>query len=354
MIMMANITLFVGSYTQPEAHVPEACGEGIVTLAFDPATGRLERRAVFKEILNPSYLAFDAARRRLFAVSENITGEGAVWQFDVSADGILTPVSRQPSHGAATCHVEILPGEHVCAASYLGGCLAVYPLTNRTLAPAERVFHYQGTGANPQRQDASHAHQIVVAPNKKWFYVCDLGADRIWQHDIDAHDEPVGYPMPAGLGPRHMAFHPSQPRAYVLGELTGVVAVCDWNAPTGALDLVATTQALGDDAAAAAIRIHPSCRALWISLRKSRSLKVFALEKDGLPGAATEYRLESGEPRDFAISPDGRWLISANQSANDLAVIELHPTTGMPTARPLTRFGIGTPSSVLFIPCCNP
>jgi 6-phosphogluconolactonase len=404
----AEQLLLIGSYTQSEAHVPTGCGEGIVTAALDPATGRLERRSVFRGVLNPSYLAFDAASRHVFAVSENIGGVGEVQQFELGVDGSLSSVRRQSSHGAATCHVSVLPDGRVCAASYVDGCLAVYPVRNGKLAPASRVFRYVGRGANPLRQEASHAHQAVVAPGGRWFYVCDLGADCVWRHDIAAAETPVCCPMPPGHGPRHLAFHPALPRIYVLGELTGSVIVCDWDAQTGALHLAATTRVLDEDAAAAAIRVHPSRHALWISVRKTRSLVAFRLDESGMPGAswecgdlsalsagdlspsngarptpldslaaerglalatsrqsgesggksplsrtlaavAVEVPLDSGEPRDFAISPDGRWLISANQSANELVVIELDSAIGLPAGRAPQRFAVNTPVCVLFV-----
>ncbi|MEO5715163.1 MAG: lactonase family protein [Luteolibacter sp.] len=345
--MKNELTLLIGSYTQPEAHVPGACGEGIVTCSFDPATGRLEKRSVFKDMLNPSYLASDPTGRKVFAVSENIAGEGTVWQLACAADGALTPTVQQNSHGAATCHVAVLPDDRVCVTSFFGGT-AVYRLTNGKLAPAERVFRYQGRGVHPQRQEASHAHQAVVSPDQRWFYVCDLGADCVWQHDIAANDAPVGLPMPAGHGPRHMAFHPSLPRAWVLGELTGAVAVCDWNAQTGALAVVAITPAIEMDASAAAIRVHPTGRCLWTSTRKHPALRAYQLDASGLPGTCTEVPLSAGEPRDFTISPDGRWLLAATQQADEVVVIELDPSTGLPAGTPHQFFPINTPVCVFF------
>jgi 6-phosphogluconolactonase len=347
--MAAEQLLLIGSYTRPEAHVPSACGEGVVTCALDLETGRLERRTVFRDILNPSYLALDAENRRVFAVSENTTDEGEVCQFQPGSGGGLSEVARPRSHGAATCHVAVLPGERLCAASYFGG-LAVYPLREGRLAPASRVFRYEGQGANPQRQEASHPHQTVVAPGARWFYVCDLGADCLWQHDIAAEGQPVKIAMPPGHGPRHLVFHPTLRRLYVLGELTGAVAVCDWDAGPGTVKVVGATPALSADAAAAAIRVHPSGRALWTSIRSVRSLLTFPLDEQGAPGKAEEISLGTGEPRDFAVSPDGRWLVTAGQSANELAVLELDPHTGMATSRPVGRFPMATPVCVLFLP----
>lgn len=347
--MAAELLLLVGSYTQPEGHVPNGAGEGIVTCAFDPATGAVTRRSAFSDILNPSYLAIDAVRGRLFAVSENIADEGAVHQFEWDRAGSLVLVARQYSCGGATCHVALLPGERVAAASYASGRLAVFPLEQGRLAPANRVFQYEGVGPNAARQEASHAHQTVVAPGERWFYVCDLGADCVWQHDAGAADEPRKWPMPAGCGPRHLVFHPDLPVVYVVGELTGVVVVCEWDAGTGALRVVATMPPQGDDAAAAAIRIHPSRRTLWISVRSRRALVAFPLDDHGQPGVASEVAVGAGEPRDFTFSPDGRWLVSANQSADALVVVELDPAVGLPTGRPQRRVAMRTPVAVEFL-----
>lgn len=348
--MSAEQLLLIGTYTKPEVHVPGGCGEGVVTCALDLATGQIERRSVYGNIQNPSYLAADPDSQYVFAVSEKISSAGEVYQFQLSAEGKLLPVAKQPTHGAATCHVCVLPGDRVCAASYVGGCLDIYPLFKGELMPANRVFYYQGQGMNPQRQEASHAHQAVVAPEGKWFYVCDLGADCVWQHDLAAEMPPVRWPMPPGQGPRHAVFHSTLPLLYVLGEMTGAVSVCDWDARTGALKVVSTTGTLGDDASAAAIRLHPSGRTLWISVRKTPSLMAFSIDESGRLSKTAEIKLAAGEPRDFAISPDGRWLVSANQSANELAIVELNPVTGLPVNSGMGRFAVNTPVSVLFLP----
>lgn len=346
--MTSELILLVGTYTRPEVHVPDACGEGIVTCAFDPATGRIERRSAYTGILNPSYLAFDPENRHVFAASENIHAEGSVWQFSCSADGALDPLARQNSRGEATCHVAPLPNRQVAATAYFGGCLAIFPLENGVISAASRVFHYQGTGADPVRQEASHAHQTVAAPDGRWFYVCDLGADRVWQHDIGANDNPLGHPMPSGLGPRHLVFHPELPLAYVLGELTGSVAVCRWDIESGALNVATSTPDVEKDASAAAIRIHPSTRALWISLRKHPALRVYQTDAAGMPGQFADIRLAAGEPRDFIISPDGRWLLAATQQGNEIVVIGLDSATGLPDDTPHQSFSINTPVCLIF------
>jgi 6-phosphogluconolactonase (cycloisomerase 2 family) len=273
----------------------------------------------------------------------------AVHMLRLQEDGSLELLGIQPSHGLATCHVAILPDGRVCAASYLQSCIDLFPVNGDLLEPARNPVRYEGSGPNAARQEASHAHQVVVAPGGRWFYVVDLGADCVWMHDAALAEEAVRLAMPAGHGPRHMAYHPALRRAYVLGEMTGAVTVCDWSESSGMLEVVAVTPAIGEDAAGAAIRVHPSGKALWTSIRSTRSLRYFPLDEKGDPSEAVEVSLGDGEPRDFNISPDGRWLVAANQSAGHLAVIELDPVDGTPVGGGVVTFEMGTPCCVMFV-----
>ena len=75
----------------------------------------------------------------------------------------------------------------------------------------------------------------------------------------------------------------------------------------------------------------------------------FQLDDNGLPVESTAIPLDAGEPRDFAFSPDGRWLITANQSSDELVIIEIDPATGLPTGSPQQHFSIATPVCVIFL-----
>ena len=344
----SQIWLYVGTYNRREPHAPVACGAGLVTCVLDLQTGAIEQRHVFADIVNSSYLACDPMKGLLFSTSESLDLENSVHMFQCKSDGSLERLAIQSARGLATCHLALIPGGKIGAASYLQSCISIFPVKEGGMEPAAWHFDYQGSGPNAARQEASHAHQVVT--RDKWFYVVDLGSDCVWCHDVALAQAPVAFQMPSGHGPRHMAFHPVLKRAYVLCELTGTVAVCNWDSQSGSLEVAATTRVLGSDVSAGAIRVHPMGKTLWTSLRSTHSLRYYHLDPGGNASTAGEVPLGDGEPRDFNISPDGRWLVSANQSANHLAVIELNPATGLPANDRVTRFPLGTPCSVAFMP----
>jgi len=67
---MAATLVYVGTYTRPEGHVPDAKGQGIYTYELDLATGKLAYRDLTEGIDSPTYLALDSQHRYLYALAE--------------------------------------------------------------------------------------------------------------------------------------------------------------------------------------------------------------------------------------------------------------------------------------------
>ena len=353
--------VYIGSYTRPHRFQPKACGEGIVVCDLDRETGTLHCRQTLDGILNPAYLALDHSREYLIAASENLDSEGMVCAFRRGADGRLTPSGTQASGGIATCHVYATPAGKICASSYLDGGVAIYPFREGSFGVAERQFRYAGRSVNPERQEASHAHQAVVSPDGRWLYVCDLGADRIWRHPITAGNIAPALPdstrTPPGSGPRHLVFHPVLPRLYLLGELNAHLLTHLWDRTDGQLTLVDEQATLPPDwtrkPSAAAIKLHPSTKALYVSNRNHNSVAIFQLDENG--GATMACRVPCGgeTPRDIAVDPSGRWLLTANQESNNVAAHRLNENTGLPQGISPSITRILSPACILFLDQIN-
>ena len=52
--------------------------------------------------------------------------------------------------------------------------------------------------------------------------------------------------LPAGSGPRHLAFHPSGKLVFVLCELDGEVVTCGWDAQAGELTVRSSVGMMAD------------------------------------------------------------------------------------------------------------
>jgi 6-phosphogluconolactonase (cycloisomerase 2 family) len=70
----------------------------------------------------------------------------------------------------------------------------------------------------------------------------DLGTDKLMAFRLDLERGrliPADSPwtqMPPGTGPRHLAFHPHRPFAYVISELQSTVTVCRYMDPQGTFE----------------------------------------------------------------------------------------------------------------------
>jgi 6-phosphogluconolactonase len=334
--------VLVGALTQPAPFCPNASGNGVVTFALDPNTGCLKRLHHYRDVLNPSYLAWARGESRLYAAEADTEGPGRILALDFKPDGSLSLASSQPLSGKVACHVSVLPrNSGICVSSYSNSCVDVFEVRDGTMIGPAQTLRYQGSGPNAARQAASHAHQALVDPAERRLYVCDLGADSIWIHELGdtlTIKRPSSVKVPTGYGPRHMVFHPNLPCAYLICELNGRVLTYAWNSTSGDLTLVRDLPGLpatwNGVPAGAAICVHPCGRALYASQRHHNSLAVYRLDADGMPTLVQHLSSGGNEPRDFDFHPAGQWMIVANQSSNGLSVYELDPASGMPSGRP--------------------
>src|ERR1700722_4680368 len=190
---------YVASYSSPQG--PEGSkgnGEGIYLFSMDPAGGALSQQKVFANKDNPSWLAFNKARTRLYSANETAdyqgTNSGSVSAYAIDpSTGDLTLLNTQSSGGAGPCYVSVRPADkNVLVANYHGGTVAVLPLgPDGSLGAATDVIADAGTpgslhaaSAPPgsfaiSGHDRTHAHMIQADPSGRFVVWSDLGLDEI-------------------------------------------------------------------------------------------------------------------------------------------------------------------------------
>src|SRR5207244_3797940 len=105
---------------------------------------------------------------------------------------------------------------------------------------------HKGSSANPQRQEAPHAHSINLDAANRFAFVADLGLDKVFIYRFDptkgtiSPNEPNAAAVEPGSGPRHFAFHPGGRFAYVINELKSTVTAFAYDAEKGALKTLQT------------------------------------------------------------------------------------------------------------------
>lgn len=304
----------------------------------------LKKVDAYQGIPNPSYLCVSSDKKYLYADIEEDTflghAGGAAAAFAVHEDG-LELLNLQFTQGRAPCHV-LLDEERrfLFTANYNSGSLTMFPLReDHCLDPACCLQEHHGRGPNPARQEGPHVHFNAFAPDHEGIYDVDLGLDRIFYYAIDAQKKCLrSVPerdliLPAGSGPRHLAFLKSQPYLlYVLSELSSEVFVFDLSqkdAEHGCRILQRISARQGSDPAdrGAAIKFSEDGRFLYTSVRGEDTAAVFAVKEDGSLEGIQLLPAGGENPRDLTVVED--MVLTACQDTNNIACFRRDPATGL-------------------------
>ena len=397
-------TMTVGG-AEEEPHSGEASrADGMTRKERAPrADGAAQGRMVYCGIENPSYLLCHPNGRVLYAVEER-NPDGGVCALAVEKNGrLLQLLDTLPTGGADPCHLSLdAQNEFLFAANYTSGSLAVFRLDKegRILERTQVLEHRQEAavppvsecvskssagdfaaarteasaepraGRDPVRQEGPHVHFSVWHDGE--LYVVDLGLDTVFRYALDRTSgrlTPCGAPLvlPAGRGPRHLAFAPGRPeRLYVLCELSSSVFFCERerenyrsvqeisalperetggecscgkdaadNAGTqtdgravGSGEWAANGQSAANvvKSTAAAIHFFADGRFLFTSNRGDDSIAVFRVQEDGRLEKTDCAPTGGTVPRDFGVF--GEYLAAANQDSHALTALRFDETAG--------------------------
>lgn len=328
---------YVGSRTTRERH---ARGEGISVFHVDAARGTLELVGIEKELVNPSYLALSRDGRFLYTVHGD---ESEVSAFAVDgATGRLRFLNRQSTQGKNPVHLALdASGRFLVVANHIGASLAVLPVNaDGTLAPLAQLLSLEGQGPiGPHRIEQKQAkpHFNPFDPSGRFVVVPDKGLDRVFAFRFDqGRLTPADAPCAVtreGAGPRHLAFHPRAPFAYVVNELDSSVTAYRFDAETGALDAFQIVSALPDsftgNSRAAGIQVDAAGRFLYSSNRGHDSIALFAIDGESGRLSFLGAQPTGGQtPRFFTLSPDGRFLFALNEDSDSIVTLAVDAASG--------------------------
>lgn len=248
----------------------------------------------------------------------------------VFTDPALRVVARRDSGGAAPCH---LAPCHLAAGR--DGMLAVANYGDGTVALLSRedgpVALHRGDGHGPDadRQDGPHAHWVGFDPDAGGLYYVDLGSDRIRMLPVAGMDlaEPhTVYQAPAGSGPRHLAWHPHLPVAYLVSELAATVTVIDRVAPDAwrARAILPTLPpGVAADTLGGAIAIDAAGTRLYVTNRGHDSVVAYGIDADGGLTYRDHCPSGGGSPRFLLLLEDAGRLLVANEEGGSVASLLL-------------------------------
>lgn len=327
--------MLVGTYTSNEG------SKGIYVFKFNTDTGESDSISMV-EVANPSYLVISPNEKFVYSVGENGGDNGFVHSFSFDKEiGKLELMNSQNTEGSSPAYIALdAKGNNVITANYGGGSISQFTVnTNGTLSPLTNLFKFEGNGPDHTRQEKSHLHSVRFSPDGYYMFAADLGTDKIYRYK-SIHSVFEGQPAfletdtavfatPAGTGPRHFDFHPNGLYFYVLGELSGQVIVYDYNMG----DLQQKQTILADTVGArgsADIHVSPNGRFLYASNRlKADGVAIFSIDSQDGTLTKVGYQETAKHPRNFAITPNGEFLLVAGRDDNVIQVYRIDKETGL-------------------------
>ncbi|OKL40502.1 lactonase family protein [Pontibacter flavimaris] len=340
--MMAPATswVYIGTYA-------DAGKESIFLYQLNNSTGQLTRVQGFMGGKKPSYMTFDEKRHFLYAVNEQDDYQGlksgAVSAFAVEPQtGSLKFLNRVPSIGKLPVYITMgHEDKTVLVANYTSGNIAVLPVqADGSLDHASELHQHEGGGPDWERQESAHAHCIVFSPDRRFVFVVDLGTEKIMRYYPDTRHgklvptEPaVAFNALAATGPRHMRFHPNGRFSYLIHELTSIVSVLAYDEQQGSFTALQTIATIPESYTAenkcSGIQVSPDGKFLYGSNRGHNSIVVYAIKVSSGLLTLVEHVPSGGDwPREFALTPAGDFLLTANQKSDTVDSFNIDKATG--------------------------
>lgn len=344
-----NYRFLVGTYTN------SGKSQGIYTYELNGKTGGVIQKSVATGVSNPSYLCVTPDKKFVYSVNESAEGSAANAFSFHSKTGKLTLLNRSLTNGKGPCYISATP-KHVFTANYGGGSLSVFGRnTDGTLSDLKQKIQHIGSSISLNRQAEPHVHQVIISKDNRFLFANDLGTDNVtvYKYNPDAVHEILTpwdtLAVKPGSGPRHTTFSRNGKLAYLVQELDGTVSVLSLK--NGKLNLLQEITLMGDSAQkawAADIHLSPDGRFLYATNRGPvNNITCFYVLPDGKLENLFQVSTRGDCPRNFAISPDGKFLLVAHQYSNNIVLFKRDVKTGTLTDTG-ERIDVGAPVCLVF------
>jgi 6-phosphogluconolactonase len=340
-----TVSLLVGGYT-------DDVGDGIYKIQFNPETGELTQKETWATTLSPSYISYNNDKSLVYAVNEEGEGSVSIFKVGASAGELL---NQYETNGAAPCHIALNEAnDQLVVSNYMGGNYTVFNLDESGLPIDEPVtVQHSGSGRH-QRQEASHLHFGTYSPDQKLIYTVDLGTDKIMALPVTTGAnaaEITALELDSADGPRHLVFDKNGEYVFILNELSNTLVSAKVVADSGTLQLVDRKSTLPDDFAeysqAAAIKLSQDGKYVYVSNRGHNSIAVFEAATDGTLTFKSNHSIIGDWPRDFTFSPDGNYLLVANERSNKVNVFAVDINSGALSETPFS-VEVSKPTCLIF------
>lgn len=342
---------YVGSYTTPER---QGHGNGINVYRVDARTGAFKHVQTLGGLENPSFLAINKDRTRLYSVHGD-RSEATAYTID-PLSGRIAVLNRQSTGGYNVIHLAFdASGRFLVVSNYGTDSIAALPIAeDGGLGPYSTLTTVAGTiGPHRKEQGNIRPHHNPLDREGKYFFLPCKGGDVVVSYRLDTKKgvavEAGRVASRPGAGPRHIDFHPTRALAYVINELDSTITTYRKKGTT--LTPIQTVPSCPDSftgySTGAEIYVDRAGRNVYVTNRGHDSIGVFAIDKAKGTLSPRQWVPTKGTvPRFFAFGPDERFLYVANQGSDTIMGYR-RAADGKLSPTPI-KVPVGSPACIVF------
>jgi len=259
-------------------------------------------------------------------------------------------VTHHGKQGHATKVFQHLDGSYDSKVIFDDAALVLFRLnSDGSIGNICDVSITQGEGVSG-KHTISHQHSITTDPTGKLYFICDKGTDKVYTYHIDRENGKLvflkEYTVMDGCAPRYAVFHPTIPVVFHNNENKTEINAWRYDIASGELERICTAQLFNTEELAAlepaGIKPNGSCmygpsdivitkdgKNLYCSVRKANKIVVLNVDDGGCMTAKQVLDCGGNNPRGLCLSPDGRFLFSANMESGNIARFIINADGGL-------------------------
>lgn len=309
---------------------------GIKIYDVDLKNGRLSEKDQV-EITNSSYATISHNQRRLYSITDF-----GVEAYKILENGELELINYAPINGMRGCYLSTdYEDKYLFVAGYHDGKITVLRLEENGGVGkiTDEVFH-KGLGSIAERNFRPHINCVKMTRDNKYLCAADLGMDHVKVYRLD-HEK--GTLKLADVirseqesAPRHMKFSQDGRFLYIVHELKNYIDVYSYKEMNDnpEFEKIQTISTLNDyhasNSAASALNFSADFNYMVSSNAGDNSVVVYKIDQDtGLLQKIFCLPVSGDYPKDAALFPDNRHLVSLNHESNSMTLFSVDLKKGL-------------------------
>lgn len=316
--MTGKYVAYVSTYTMGDNH-------GISIYDVDMEKGRFALKDRV-EITNSSYLTISHNRKYLYSITDF-----GVESYKIQKDGTLKELNMASINGMRGCYLSTdYDDKFLFVAGWHDGKITVLRVNEDGSVGeiTEEIFH-RGLGSIAERSSRPHVSCVKMTRDNHYLCATDLGLDHTNVYRLNHETgklklvDVIRSDMESA--PRHVKFNKAGNLLYIVHELQNVVDVYTYHEENNMpyFEKIQTISTVNDyharGTAASALNISEDFKYLTSSNSGDNSAVVYKIDQEsGLLTKLFCLPISGGYPKDVALFPDNKHLVSLNHESNTM------------------------------------